>query len=120
MNDDVLAILIFAAILAGVICFFRFGKRVRHNYYAKTENDSYRRRVFGRSLVATMFLGWGGIGTEGFGLPAPVLPGLVFGALHDLVMPFHMGSLFLMNVGAFVACWCFALVYFSIRERAAK
>ena len=120
MSDDILAILIFVAILAGVIWFFRFGKRVRHSYYAKTENDSYRGRVFGRSLVTTIFLGWGGIGTEGFGLPAPVLPGLIFGAFHDLTAPSYMGSLFLMNVVAFIACWCFALVYFAIKERAAK
>ena len=90
---------------------------MREKYYAKTAGDSYRKRVIGRSLVATVFLGWGGIGTEGFGLPAPVLPGLIFGVFHDLMAPSHMRGLFVLNVVAFLICWCIALIVFSIKER---
>jgi len=117
MSNDAVAIIFLVIVIAGLFAFFRFGKVMRENYYAKTAADSYRKRVIGRSLVAATFLGWGGIGTEGFGLPAPVLPGLIFGAFHDLVVPSHMGSLFLMNVAAFFICWCIALIIFSIRER---
>ena len=119
MNDDAAGILFIIAIIAGLFAFFRFGKVMREKYYAKTANESYRKRVVGRSLVATTFLGWGGIGTEGFGLPAPVLPGLIFGAYHDLVVPSRMRGLFLVNVVAFVICWCIALTYFAIKERKA-
>ena len=119
MSDETAGYLFIIAIIVGLVAFFRFGRMVRERYYAKTADDSYRKRVIGRSFVAATFLGWGGIGTEGFGLPAPILPSLIFGIYHDLTVAPRLRGMFLLNVLAFFVCWCIALIYFAIKERKA-
>ena len=116
MDNKVVPVLILVVAVVGVAAYFRFGKYMRQKYYAASENHGYGKRVIGRSLVATCFLGWGFIGTEGFGLPAPIIPGLAFGILHDVTAPPHMQSIFILNVAAFVAWWILAAIYFAVGE----
>ncbi len=56
-----------------VICFL-----IKPQIIVSTEDASFSKRVFSRSIISTLCFGVGIIGGEGFGLPGPILGALIF------------------------------------------
>lgn len=101
-------LLIIASVIAGYAYLIKI---VIPFYYKLSEGHSYTARVMGRSFIAALIYGVGIIGTEGFGLPGPVLLALLFTSMQPWEYFLNLGLI------PFLLCWLISIGIFLFRER---
>ncbi len=84
-------------------------KGVIRSVFDRTADQSPLSRALPRATVFAIFLGVGGIGVEGFGLPVPSLLAL-------LISPWWGHGMLEMNIKGLAVSWVVYLLVFAIRE----
>ena len=84
-------------------------KGMLRSVFDRTADQSPLGRALPRATVFAIFLGFGGIGVEGFGLPVPSLLAL-------LISPWWGHGMLEMNIKSFAVSWVVYLIVFAVRE----
>jgi len=84
-------------------------RKIARRVFEDSENSGPTVRAFRRSYISAILFGFGAIGGEGFGLPAPSL-------LAILVSPMFGEELFRMNLVYLAVSFVVLFVIFLFRE----